>query len=763
MFGNRSRRIRSRIARNNRFGTATSAIWNTTYRECATTLAPILMSFSRSVVSDQCFTAGGRASRRRKLPRLYARANSWSRTWLPLTLWFRAIWQVTSQKNGASALGLQRVLGLGSYTTAWAWMHKLRRAMVRPGRDRLTGVVEVDETYWGAEEEGVVGRLTQSKALVIVAAQEEGKHIGRIRMRTIPDLTKATLHQFIRDSVEPSSMVRTDGLPAYRGLEGYAHQPIVGVEPTATSLEASPRPTQSLPSMENLLGFQDYVHKLKEALDAQREVRAAAAGLLYNQEQDELLNPVVLDYNKVAEGFPFIGEVDKYAFEVVLFHPYPQILYWMVFQFFSPLPPEAMEFYNQPGLLKRGIVFDFNPVGTGPYVLESYDPTNQAVLVRNPNFRKELYPSLSPPAPDAAPETVENYECMKNDGMLDDSGKKLPFIDRIVFRIEKEAIPRWNKFMQGYYELSGIQADSFDQAVSLSSRGDLSITDEMRERGIDMIMVDSAYLGFYVFNMTDPVLGGLDEKKRKLRQAISIAIDAGEKLEIFNNGLGTQAQHAIPPGILGHEATEAGMNRYVFRWDKQRNAPVRRSIEDAKKLLAEAGYPDGYGPDGRPLEIKYLMTSPTPGQRSELKLLKKQLGRINVRLETEDCDTTRFYDKVRKGSFQFVRFGWMADYPDPETFLILFYMPEAVTPDMQNQSRYDNPRFNELYRQMSRMENTSDCSPPAPAASGSTDRTSWPSTKDRCCTSAEAHRSSSRTPTRRLTRECSCRTSSRKA
>jgi ABC-type transport system substrate-binding protein len=456
----------------------------------------------------------------------------------------------------------------------------------------------------------------------------------------------------------------------------------------------------------NLLGFQDYVDKLKELLEAERKVRAEAAGLLYNQEQDEQFNPIILDYNKAAEGIPFIGEVDKYAFEVVLLHPYPQILYWMEFQFFSPLPPEAMEFYEQPGLLRRGITFDFNPVGTGPYVLESYDPTNQVVLVRNPNFREELYPSLAAPGPDADPEVVENYKWMKNDGMLEDSGKRLPFIDQIVFRMEKEAIPRWNKFMQGYYEASGILADSFDQAVSLSSRGDLSITDEMRERGIDMIMVDSAYLGYYAFNMTDPVLGGLDEKKQKLRQAISIAIDAGEKLDIFNNGLGTQAQHAIPPGVFGHEATEAGINPYVFRWDKQRNAPVRRSIEDAKKLLAEAGYPGGYGPDGLPLEIKYLMMSPTPGQRSELKLLQKQLGRINIRLQTEDCDTTRFFDKIRKGSFQFVRFGWLADYPDPETFLILFYMPEVVTPDMQNQSRYDNPRFNELYRQMSRMENT---------------------------------------------------------
>jgi ABC-type transport system substrate-binding protein len=328
------------------------------------------------------------------------------------------------------------------------------------------------------------------------------------------------------------------------------------------------------------------------------------------------------------------------------------------------------------------------------------------VLVRNPNFREELYPSLAPPAPDADPEVVSNYNWMKNDGMLEDSGKRLPFIDQIVFRMEKEAIPRWNKFMQGYYESSGIQADSFDQAVSLSSRGDLSITDEMRERGIDMIMVDSAYLGYYAFNMTDPVLGGLDEKKQKLRQAISIAIDAGEKIDIFSNGLGTQAQHPIPPGVFGHETGEAGINPYVFRWDKQRNAPARKSIDEAKTLLAEAGYPGGYGPDGLPLEIKFLSMAVTPEQRSELMLLRKQLGRINVRLQTEDCDTNRFFEKVRKGSFQFARFGWMADYPDPETFLILFYWPEVITPDTQNQSRYDNPRFNELYRKMSRMENS---------------------------------------------------------
>jgi transposase-like protein len=146
---------------------------------------------------------------------------------LPLTLWFRAMWHVVSQKNGVSALGLQRVLGLGSYQTAWLLLHKLRRAMVRPDRDGLHGSVEVDETYWGAEEPGVVGRRTEEKTVILVAAEQAGRGIGRIRMARIPDLTRARLHGFIARAVAPGSTVVTDGLPAYRGLNGYAHVPVV--------------------------------------------------------------------------------------------------------------------------------------------------------------------------------------------------------------------------------------------------------------------------------------------------------------------------------------------------------------------------------------------------------------------------------------------------------------------------------------------------------------------------------------------------------
>ena len=144
----------------------------------------------------------------------------------PLTMWFRAVWWVTSQKNGASALGIQRVLGLGSYQTAWTWLHKLRRAMVRPGRDRLRGPVEVDEAYIGGPEPGTDGRGAVQKALVVIAAQEDGKGIGRIRMRRVPDASGPSLLGFIGEVIEPGSIVHTDGWETYKTLPemGYRHQ-----------------------------------------------------------------------------------------------------------------------------------------------------------------------------------------------------------------------------------------------------------------------------------------------------------------------------------------------------------------------------------------------------------------------------------------------------------------------------------------------------------------------------------------------------------
>jgi len=143
----------------------------------------------------------------------------------PLRLWFRAVWHITSQKYGDNALGLQRILGFGSYRTAWMWLHKLRRAMVRPGRDRLSGVVEVDEAYIGGEKSGKRGRGAEGKTLIMVAAQVDGSRIGRIRLRQIPNASSDSLEYAIEQIVEQSSEVHTDGWTGYNHLNrlGYDH------------------------------------------------------------------------------------------------------------------------------------------------------------------------------------------------------------------------------------------------------------------------------------------------------------------------------------------------------------------------------------------------------------------------------------------------------------------------------------------------------------------------------------------------------------
>lgn len=138
------------------------------------------------------------------------------------------MWWICSQKNGISALGIQRTFGLGSYETAWMWMHKLRRAMVRPGRDRLKGTVEIDETYVGGPETGMRGRKTEKKAIVVVAAEKDGKGTGRIRLRCIPDVSAASLIPFVEEVVAPGSIIDTDGWRGYNDLtkKGYPHRVI---------------------------------------------------------------------------------------------------------------------------------------------------------------------------------------------------------------------------------------------------------------------------------------------------------------------------------------------------------------------------------------------------------------------------------------------------------------------------------------------------------------------------------------------------------
>jgi oligopeptide transport system substrate-binding protein len=393
--------------------------------------------------------------------------------------------------------------------------------------------------------------------------------------------------------------------------------------------------------------------------------------------------------------YPLAGvqEVDRYTYRVRIRGKYPQLLYWMAMPFFAPLPPEVDRFFSQPGMAERNLSLDWYPVGTGPYMLSVNNPNREMVLDRNPNFHDERYPSEGEPQ-DAAR------------GLLADAGKRLPFIDRAVFSLEKESIPYWNKFLQGYYDRSGVLAESFDQAIRFGGSGEAEVSDEMRDRGIHLLSsveTSTFYLGF---NMLDPVVGGYSERARKLRRAISIAIDYEEQISIFRNGQGIAAQGPIPPGIFGYEGGCAGMNPYVY--DCVNGEVRRKPISAARRLLAEAGYPDGQdAATGKPLLIYFETAATGPEEKARLDWMTKQLAKLNIQLVIRATDYNRFQEKMRKGDAQLFEWGWNADYPDPENFLFLLYGPnEKVGHDGENAANYSNPDFDRLFEQMKNMEDT---------------------------------------------------------
>lgn len=399
-------------------------------------------------------------------------------------------------------------------------------------------------------------------------------------------------------------------------------------------------------------------------------------------------------------NFPLEGVeiVDAFTYRIKIKGKYPQFIYWLAMPFFAPIPWEVERFYSQPGLTEKNITLDWYPVGTGAYMLVENDPNRIMVLERNPYFQDEYYPV------DGMPEDVEN-------GLLTDAGKPLPFIDKIIFSREKENIPRWNKFLQGYYDASGIGSDSFDQAVQLTSHGEATVTDEMQHQGIRLETAVAASTYYMGFNMLDPVVGGrTDQEKaaaRKLRQAISIAVDYEEYVSIFANGRGIPAQGPIPPGIIGYRDGKQGVNSTVHQWIDGRIK--RRSIEEAKKLLTEAGYPDGIDiKTGVPLVLYFDATSRSADDKSVLDWMRKQFKKINIQLVVRSTDYNRFQDKMRKGNAQIFEWGWNADYPDPENFLFLLYGPQSKAGNQSgnNAANYDNPEYNQLFERMEKMGNS---------------------------------------------------------
>ncbi len=329
-------------------------------------------------------------------------------------------------------------------------------------------------------------------------------------------------------------------------------------------------------------------------------------------------------------GFDIAGVrvIDAATFEITVKGKYPQFLYWMAMPFFAPVPWEVDQFYSQAGMRERNFTLDWYPVGTGPYMLTENNPNSRMVLSRNPNFRGETYPSEGEPGDREA-------------GLLKDAGKIMPFIDRVVFTREKETIPYWNKFLQGYYDRSGIDSDNFDQAVRSGVEGEAGLTPEMEARGILLRTSTATSSSFLAFNWLDPVVGGADpknaERARKIRQAITIAIDIEEFISIFRNGRGIAAQGPLPPGIFGFKEGNASINPIAY--EIREGKAVRRPIAEAKRLLAEAGFPAGRdAASGRPLVLALDVRDGGPSDKARLDWYRKQFAKIDIQLDVRGTD-----------------------------------------------------------------------------------------------------------------------------
>jgi len=440
-------------------------------------------------------------------------------------------------------------------------------------------------------------------------------------------------------------------------------------------------------------GYEELHSDLEKVVNEERAQRQAKAGAGYNQERDERERPIKIDYS--AFNCPGIQLVDKYTYRISLKRKYPPFIFWLCMHFFGPVPREALDFYEQKAAIDKQFVLNRCPVGTGPYFLQTYKPNEVMILEKNPNYHDDFYPTAG---------DTEDAER----GLLADAEKQIPIIERQILRFEKESIPRWNKFLQGYYDASGIDDNVFDKVIQTNPDTGVGLSSVMTDHGIKLVKYVDTSLFYMAFNMMDDIVGGYSEKQCKLRQAISIAADYNDYIDIFQNGRGILAQGPIPPEIFGYRNGEEGTNPFTDEWDPVRERHKRKSIEEAKKLMTEAGYPDGIGPNGRPLTI-YLdhAGANDPDFPVRFRWWRSRFAMLGINLEERGTDNSQFKIKRRKGTWQILISGWLADYPDPENFMFLFYGPNGkVKTGGVNAFNYENDEFDELFKKMETMMNS---------------------------------------------------------
>ena len=354
------------------------------------------------------------------------------------------------------------------------------------------------------------------------------------------------------------------------------------------------------------------------------------------------------DYNLSVEG---LQALDDFTLVVKLKKPWPQILYLLAHLPTAPVAEEAVEYY--------GKALHNHPVGTGPFRLKEWKRGHKIVMVRNPRFRKELYPFQGEPADAQA-------------GLLDDAGQPLPFVDEARWQLIQEDPPRWLTFMRGQLDASGIPKDFYDQTIDPGRQ----LKPEMQAKGIVLKKFRDPSTFWYGFNMEDPVIG----KNRPLRRAMSMAINRAEYIEIFTNNRAEAAQGPIPP---------------LFReYDPQAvNPNCQYNPDQARELLREAAKING----GSLPRITLSMPGTDTQTRQVGEYVGRAMAQVGLAVEPDYMDWPVFQNKVKTKSTQVFAMGWVADYPDPENFMQLFYS-KNISPGPNN-FNYQNPAFDVLYEQ----------------------------------------------------------------
>jgi ABC-type transport system substrate-binding protein len=362
------------------------------------------------------------------------------------------------------------------------------------------------------------------------------------------------------------------------------------------------------------------------------------------------------DFDASLPGFV---AVDDRTLQIQLAKPYPQLCWVLTMPYAFVVPHEAVEFYKKN--------FREHSVGTGPFRVKSWRQRYRVEYERNPSFSGQRYPGKGAPGD-------------REEGLLDDAGKTLPLVDRIIQYDVSEFYTFWQMFLAGQISAAGLNKDYFEKAVTPQ----MDLSDDLKRRGIRLYKTPEPSTWYIGFNMKDSIVGG---NNLKLRQAFACAINVPRLCEVIYNNRYTPANSPIPPGIAGHTDKP-----YAYTYNAER----------AKKLLAEAGYPGGHDKNGNPLRLAMIMPGAGNTDARQMgEFFTDHLRTLGVELTVQTLSFAEYLRRERDGNYQVMYAGWIGDYPDAENFLKLFYGPNKC-PGV-NATNYQNTEFDKLYDRIAVM------------------------------------------------------------